>query len=128
MRKENKMPKSIDVICTNCPMGCNITLSVDEKSGEVINIEGNKCKQGKQYALAEYKNPVRVLTATVRTNNIENPLLPVRTDKPVPRGKMKEMMYTVARVKVTKPVQIGQVVEHNIMGMDVNLIATEILP
>ncbi len=119
------MPKKVNVICTNCPMGCGITLTVDEKSDEVINIEGNKCKQGKEYALAEYKNPVRVLTATVRTNSLENPLLPVRTDKPVPRDKMKEMMYVVARVNVKKPVQLGQVVEQNIMGMDVNLIATE---
>jgi len=119
------MPKKVNIICTNCPMGCEITLTIDEKSDEVLNIEGNKCSQGKKYALAEYKNPVRVLTATVRTNSVENPLLPVRTDSPVPRDKMKEMMYEVARIEVKKPVQLGQVIEKNIMGMDVNLIATE---
>jgi len=105
-------------------MGCNITLSVDEKTEEVLSIEGNKCKQGKQYALAEYKNPVRVLTATVRTNSVKNPLLSVRTAKPVPMCKMKEMMYIIARIQVKEPVTIGQVVEPNIMDMGVDLIAT----
>jgi CxxC motif-containing protein len=125
MRKENKMPKKVNIICTNCPMGCEISLTIDEKTDKVLNIEGNKCKQGKQYALTEYKNPVRVLTATVRTNSVENPLLPVRTDNPVPRDKMKDMMYEIAKIKVKKPVQLGQIIEKNIMSMGVNLIATE---
>lgn len=118
------MPKSINVICTNCPMGCNITLSIEERSGEVIAIEGNKCKQGRQYALAEFRNPVRVLTATVRTTSKKSPLLPVRTNKPIPKDKMKDMMYVIARIIVNKPVKIGQVIEPNIMDMGVNLIAT----
>lgn len=118
------MPKTIDVICTNCPMGCNITLSIDEKNDEVLSIEGNKCKQGKQYALAEYKNPVRVLTATVRTTSPKEPLLPVRTNKPISKDKMEKMMYIIARIEVEPPVETGQVIKPNIMDMDVDLIAT----
>lgn len=118
------MPKSIDVICTNCPMGCKITLKIGEKSGEVLGIEGNKCKQGKQYALAEFKNPVRVLTATVRTTSLKNPLLPVRTNKPITKDKMKEMMYILARIKVKPPIEAGQIIQSNIMDTDVDLIAT----
>lgn len=118
------MPKAIDVICTNCPMGCNITLAIDEKSEEVLSIEGNKCKQGKQYALAEYKNPVRVLTATIRTTSMKEPLLPVRTNKPITKDEMKKMMYILARIEIEPPVETGQVIKSNIMDMDVDLIAT----
>jgi CxxC motif-containing protein len=124
MRKENKMPKKVNIICTNCPMGCEITLTIDEKSDKVLNIEGNRCKQGKQYALAEYKNPVRVLTATVRTNSSKRPLLPVRTNKPISKDKMKDMMYVICKIVVKNPIKIGQVIEPNIMDTKVDLIAT----
>ncbi len=118
------MPKKVNIICTNCPMGCEITLTIDEKSDKVLNIEGNRCKQGKQYALAEYKNPVRVLTATVRTNSSKRPLLPVRTNKPISKDKMKDMMYVICKIVVKNPIKIGQVIEPNIMDTKVDLIAT----
>jgi CxxC motif-containing protein len=105
-------------------MGCEITLTIDEKSDKVLNIEGNRCKQGKQYALAEYKNPVRVLTATVRTNSSKRPLLPVRTNKPISKDKMKDMMYVICKIVVKNPIKIGQVIEPNIMDTKVDLIAT----
>lgn len=124
MGKEISMLKLIDVICTNCPMGCKIMLSIDKKTEEVLNIEGNKCKQGERYALDEFKNPVRVLTATVRTTSVKNPLLPVRISKPIPKDKMKEMMYLFAKIIVKQPLKVGQVVEPNVMDMDVDLIAT----
>jgi len=117
------MPKPIDVICTNCPMGCKITLNIDDRSEEVLAIEGNKCKQGKQYALAEYKNPVRVLTATVRTDSKIRRLLPVRTDKPIPKDMMKDMMYIICKIVAKNPVKIGQIIEPNIMDSNADLIA-----
>jgi len=118
------MPKLVDVICTNCPMGCNMILTIDEENNNVIKIMGNKCKQGEKYALAEYKNPVRVLTATVKTISDRNPLLSVKTNKPVPKDKMRELMYSLAKIKVKTPLEIGQVVKSNIIGMDVDLVAT----
>jgi CxxC motif-containing protein len=118
------MPKLVDIICTNCPMGCSITLTIDEKNDKVIKFVGNKCKQGEKYAIAEYKNPVRVLTATVLTNSVKNPLLPVRTNKPIPKGKMKDFMYSLAKLRVNYPVNIGQVVYSNIMDTGIDLLAT----
>lgn len=118
------MPKSIEVICTNCPMGCKITLKIDEKYQKVLSVEGNKCKQGKLYAVEEFMNPTRVLTATVRTSSLKTPLLPVRTTKPIPIGKMKEIMYSIAEIIIKKPLKIGQIIDSNISNMGIDLIAT----
>lgn len=118
------MPELIDIICTNCPMGCSVILTIDKKKDEVINIMGNKCKQGEKFALDEFRNPVRVLTATVLTNSNKHPLLSVRTKKPIPKDKMREFMHSLAKIRVKSPVKIGQVIRPNIMNMGVDLIAT----
>jgi len=118
------MSKSVNIVCINCPMGCKIKLTVDEKTDRVIHIEGNECKQGERYALDEFRNPTRVLTATVRTTSVKNPLLSVRTKKPIPKDKVKELMYSLAKIRVKPPIKVGQVVESNIMDMDIDLIAT----
>jgi CxxC motif-containing protein len=124
MREENKMPELIDIICTNCPMGCSVILTIDKKKDEVTNITGNQCKQGEKFALDEFRNPVRVLTATVLTNSNKHPLLSVRTNKPISKDKMKEFMYSLAEIRVKSPVKIGQIIRPNIMNMGVDLIAT----
>jgi len=100
-----------------------IALWVAIYEDKLISIEGNRCKQGEKYALAEYKNPVRVLTATVLTNSIKNPLLPVKTNQPIPKIKMKDFMYSLARIRVEYPVKIGQVVCSNVMDTGIDLLA-----
>lgn len=119
------MPILTDVICTNCPMGCKITLTIDNNSDEILSIEGNKCKQGKEYAVNEYKNPVRVLTATVRTTSLRQPVLPVKTSNPITKDKMKDIMDLTAKIIIDKPVKMGQSIKTNILGIGVDLVATE---
>ncbi len=110
------------IICVGCPMGCLVTVTID--NGEVTATEGNRCKQGEKYVLEEYRNPVRTLTATLLTLGSSRPLLPVRTSRPIPKTKMMSAAAVLAGVRVRPPVRIGEVVVSQPDGIGVDVIAT----
>lgn len=120
----DKVNRVETVICIGCPMGCEVKLSIGDK-GEIIGVSGNKCKEGRAYAPQEYKNPVRVLTATLRTVNSRQPLLPVRTSKPILKKLLTQSMPFLAKVVVKAPVKIGQVVVPNLLNTGIDVIATD---
>lgn len=110
------------IVCTVCPMGCNITVESD--GSEIISIEGNECKRGETYAQDEFTCPTRTLTSSVLVTNAKEPLLPVRTEKPVPKAKFGECMEIIKATTVHAPIKIHQVIIHDLAGTGVNLIAT----
>lgn len=113
------------VICIGCPLGCRVT-AIFDKRGKVAGIKGADCKQGERYVLDELANPVRTLTATVRTGDEGYPLLPVRTSRPVLKPLLKAIMRETARpgVKPRPPVRAGDVVIRNVMKSGADLVAT----
>jgi CxxC motif-containing protein len=115
------MPQA-EITCTGCPLGCRVTLKVGPE-GTIENLTGNQCKEGKKYVAAEFQNPVRVFTATVLTEG-GGRLLPVRTDKPVPKSRLKELMRSIAKVRVKPPVKPGQEIVYDILGIGANLVST----
>ena len=68
--------------CILCPNGCRLRYEADG------SISGNRCKRGAEYALQERTTPMRTLTLTLRTES--GALVPVRTDRPIPREKLME--------------------------------------
>ena len=115
------------IICVGCPLGCEVKLILDDKN-EVINVENNKCKEGKQYALEEFKNPVRTLTATVVTQGSSQPLLPVRTAKPILKTLLTQSMSTIAKTRIKPPIKMGDVIVPNLFDTGVDVVATSDLP
>lgn len=111
------------VICIGCPLGCRVKVTRDKK-GNVTAMKGAECKQGEKYVLKELRNPVRTLTATVRTTDEDYPLLPVRTSRPVLKVAMKPIMRETAKIKVKRPVKAGDVIVRNVMKTKADLIAT----
>ena len=77
---------------------------------KVIGIEGFKCSKGKKYALQEYKDPRRVLTATVRTAFKNRPLLPVRSSDSIPKKLLVPCMRKIAEIEVDTPIKINQII------------------
>ena len=112
-----------EIICIGCPLGCQVNLKIAQ-NGKVESLAGNQCKKGHDYALVEFQNPERVLTATVLTEISHRRLLSVRTDKPVSKDKLKEIMRAISRIRVNPPVKVGQEIAHNILGTGANLIST----
>ncbi|MGA1869562.1 MAG: DUF1667 domain-containing protein [bacterium] len=111
------------MICIECPKGCQLTVSSNEK-GE-ISVQGNECKKGARYGIEEATHPVRILTSTIRTSGLSVAMLPVRTDKAIPKSRLFEGMEEIRLIQVNKPVQAGEILKPNFLGIEgVNLIAT----
>ena len=118
------MSEEQDIICIMCPLACTMTVTIDA-NGEVLDVANNMCKEGKKYAIDECKFPGRVLTATVLTEGSIQALLPVRSDRPVPKGRLTDCMRSLAEIKVKPPVRMGQVVAPDIAGTGVDVVATD---
>ena len=110
------------LICIECPRGC--ALSVDIENCRVIKVEWNQCPKGARYAAAEIERPVRILTSTVSAVGLSIKMVPVRTDQPIPKGKLVEAMEAVRRVRLERPVAAGDSIVANLLGTGANLIAT----
>lgn len=117
------MAASETIICIGCPLGCRVTVTQDKK-GRTLGMKGVECKQGEKYVLKELKNPVRTLTATVRTGDEAFPLLPIRTSRPVLKKLMKPIMKETVNARVKPPVKAGDVIVKNVFKTGSDLIAT----
>ena len=65
--------------------------------------------------------------STIRIEGAAVPRLPVKTDKPLPKEKMFECMHLLDGITAKSPVRVGAVLAENILGTDVNIVATKSL-
>ena len=104
------------ITCIICPRGCAMTAK--EENGKIV-VTGHTCPKGEEYAINECTNPVRTVTACVRVSNRENTMVSVKTDAPVPKDKMMDVMAALHKVAVEAPAAIGDVVLSDIVGANV---------
>lgn len=113
-----------EITCIGCPLGCRIEIDVGPDNS-IKGITGHQCKEGKKYAVMEFENPSRVLTTTVLIEGSKvRRLLPVRTDRPVPRDLLRDIMRSVKDVKIFPPIEVGHVIIHDVLGTGANLVST----
>ena len=110
-----------ELYCITCPTGC--LLKVCGNHGD-ITVEGNGCNRGVDFAVTEMTNPTRSLTTTVRTFIQGVPVLPVRTDGEIPKGKIMEAMSALGKIVVSSVIDCGDTVIENLLGTGVQVIAT----
>ena len=110
------------LICIECPRSC--VLRVDIQNCRVVKVTGEKCPKGRDYAVSEVENPQRVLTSTVSTSGLALKMVPVRTDRPIPKDKILEAAAEARKMKLERPVKVGEIIAENFLGLGVNLIAT----
>jgi CxxC motif-containing protein len=72
-------------------------------------------------------DPVRILTTTLSVDKSNSQRLPVRSDKGIPKTKLLDCMKELKSIRVSKPVQIGQIIVENILDTGVNIIASRSL-
>ena len=108
--------------CIECPQGCALT--VDVENGVIKSVQGAKCPKGKVYAAAEVENPVRILTATVLAEGLGLKLVPVRTDRPIPKKDIFRAMEEIRKMRITSPVKSGDAIDKDFLGLGVKLTAT----
>lgn len=108
-----------ELTCIVCPRGCR--LKVDDN----MVVTGNSCPRGEKYAINELTNPTRTITSSIRVNNRPYTLVSVKTDKPVPKDKMFDVMKEIDKLSIDAPTRIGQVVLTNVLGTDANVVITK---
>lgn len=111
-----------NLTCIECPKSC--LLSVDVENCRVVKVSGNQCPRGEKYAAAEIENPVRILTSAVLTEGLALKMLPVRTNLPMPKVRIQEAMDEIKKIKLCKPVRIGEVIVADFLGLNLDLIVT----
>ena len=109
------------LLCTGCPNGCALRISKTEES---IRVSGSQCAQGERFAMNEMTAPERILTTTVRVKNGKGPLVPVKTDRGIPKKLLSQAMKECRRVYIEAPVKQGSVIIQNIADSGADLIAT----
>jgi len=111
------------LICIMCPIGCELTVTHIGK--KVLSVKGNGCPLGEKFAKEEFTNPKRVVITTVQVENGKRRLVPVRSDKPVPKEKLFDVLKYLRKVRVNAPVKFHQIVVENILNTGANIIATD---
>ena len=108
-----------ELVCIVCPRGCALEVELNEK--EVVSVKGNACKRGEAYAQKECISPERTITTTMKTKDGET--VSVKTDRPIPKDKMFELMEIINKEKVVLPISAGDVIIKDVFGC--NIVATQ---
>ena len=108
-----------EMTCIVCPRGCHLVVDDD------MNVTGNFCPRGKNYAISELTHPVRMITSTVRVNNRENVVASVKTSEAIDKDKMFDVIELINSLSVSAPCHVGDVLVKNIFGSNVDIIITK---
>lgn len=108
------LPKEGSTTCILCPNGCQL----EWKDG---GIAGNRCPRGAEFGRQEREAPVRSVTTVVLTE--DGTLLPVRTDKPVPKDMVFEVIDFCRRQAVAAGRPLNDIVFENVLDTGANVIA-----
>ena len=110
----------MNLVCIMCPVGCN--LKVDKNGNDVV-VSGNRCPRGAEYGRNEITCPKRMVTTVVKINN---GTVCLKTDKAIKKELVDDCLRFTKTLKLPKKIKAGDIVAKNILGEDVNLVATEV--
>jgi len=114
------------IVCVVCPVGCEIDVVHD--GSKIISMEGNKCEKSEEFVTQELIEPMRILTTTVRIQGSRWPVIPVRTDKAIPKRLFPRIMKQLRRSKLQAPVNMLDLVLRDVLHTGANVIATRTMP
>ena len=109
-----------ELTCIVCPKGCQLTVELEGK--EIISINGHTCKRGEEYAKTECIAPMRTITSTAAI--VGGGVVPVKTDRTIPKELMFECMAEINKARVSPDAKLGDVVIENVLGTGANVVTT----
>ena len=109
-----------ELTCIVCPKGCQLKVELDGK--KVVSVEGYTCKRGLVYAETECTAPMRTLTTTAPVAG--GGVVPVKTDRTVPKELMFDCMKVINEARVSPDAKLGDIVVENILGTGANVVTT----
>ena len=113
-------------LCIGCPLGCR--LEVEEEDGSIVEVRGFACKRGKEYAEREHVDPRRMVSSTVHVANGLWARLPVKTDRPVPKDRVRAICRALRQVSIAAPVSMGDVIVANVLDTGADIVAARDMP
>ena len=113
-----------EIICIQCPQACRVQVHIDDK-GAMEEVSGYQCKEGKAYAAQEYESPRRVLTTTVKTEGSARQLLPVRSQRAIPKDMLGQCVQVLSKKRVKAPLKMGSIIVADILGTGVDIVCTD---
>lgn len=108
------------IICIICPRGCAVNVKCEDGN---YSVTGNSCPKGEKYAIDECTHPVRTVTSIVRVKNREETMVSVKTESPIAKENIFDIMEVIRKTEVEAPVKIGDVILSDVFGT--NVIATK---
>lgn len=105
-----------DMTCIVCPLGCSMVVELDDNGG-FVSVSGNTCPRGAKYAETECTNPMRTVTTTVKCT--DGSVVAVKTDRPVPKEKMADVMKIVSEAIAPLPICVGDVIIEDVFGSNI---------
>ena len=111
------------ITCVVCPNGCEIKANMTNE-GVCGVVLGALCKRGVEFARQEMVMPMRSIASSVLVIGGDQPLVSVRTDRPIPKKEIFHVMEQIRSLRKTAPVHVGDVLISNVLGLDCNIIAT----
>lgn len=142
---------TIHLTCIRCPLGCAISvrlenLRVPENCGipkehrlpgdcgipkerrlpgdcRILEVSGNGCPRGEEYARKEITDPVRTVTTTIPVTNGDAKRIPVKTREEIPKDRIFACVEALKGLTVEAPVQIGDVILPDAAGTGIPVVA-----
>ncbi len=108
--------------CVICPLSCSVEVEIE--GDRVKDVRGFSCPRGREWAVEEVLSPKRVVMTVIRVRGGKDPVISVKTDTPIPKDRMKELMSYLATLEVEAPVSIGQVLVDRPLGLETRVVAT----
>lgn len=99
--------------CIICPRGCSLVAEIE---GDTVKVTGQSCPKGEQYAIDECTHPLRTVTSIVRVTNREDTMVSCKTESPIPKENIFDVMAIIRATEVEAPVAIGDVLCDNVFG------------
>ena len=115
------MSKIFRFTCIVCPLGCYVEAELE---GENLKIHGCKCSRGEEWVRSEIFQPKRILVSVIKVKNGVYPVASVKTDRPVPKDKIFQVMKFLSNLEISAPVKMGQVIVKNVLDTGANIVAT----
>jgi len=119
-----------ELTCVRCPNGCTIIVELDENGKILVDAEGNLaiegsvCKLGDEWTKQEVENPMRTIASSIPVEDGDWLMVSVRTSRPIPLGKIFDVMEEIRKKTLIAPVTLGDVIIANPAGTDTDIIAT----
>jgi CxxC motif-containing protein len=93
-----------------------------EETGLIIG--GFRCEKGAEYGKNEFCIPKRIFTSSIKISGANRRMLPIRSNRPVPKEKLMDCMKEIRKISLNAPILEKQVIIPDILHTGADIIAS----